>query len=247
MFFLQLDWTKNGLFLVFSVQLKVNYKQTNSCKFSCCFPMSANYKCARMVHQCPQESLQMNADFNKITTVLPRLVPITINCNLVTNIQTATTSGWAGLKSLLFENNCTTRFRFSCTMWINSWSLSESRAKVEGRLVLSKLNFIVRSSSFFFKQLYQASRYITLTQIWAGTFQKTQIWKPSTRRHRAQAFSSMSEPCFPSIILSLCRWLKTSLSLSNLEYIVKDGRSTASKLNVPLWPGHWLPGKMLIT
>ena len=40
-----------------------------------------------------QKSLQMNADFNKITTVLPRLVPITINCNLVTNIQTATTSG----------------------------------------------------------------------------------------------------------------------------------------------------------
>ena len=78
--------------------------------------MSANYKYARMVpliwsydiyfatimichqegkhrHQCPQESLQMNADFNKITTVLPRLVPITYNCNLVTNIQTATTSG----------------------------------------------------------------------------------------------------------------------------------------------------------
>ena len=78
--------------------------------------MSANYKCARMVpliwsydiyfatikichqegkhrHQCPQESIQMNADFSKITTVLPRLVPITIYCNLVTNIQTATTSG----------------------------------------------------------------------------------------------------------------------------------------------------------
>ena len=123
-FFCKMDWTKNGLFLVFFVQLKVNYKQTNSCKFSCCFPMSANYKCARMVpliwsydiyfatikichqegkhrHQCPQESLQMNADFNKITTVLPRLVPITINCNLVTNIQTATTSGWARSKSLV--------------------------------------------------------------------------------------------------------------------------------------------------
>ena len=78
--------------------------------------MSANYKYARMVpliwsygiyfdtimichqegkhrRQCPQESLQMNANFSKITTVYLLVPPITINCNLVTNIQTATTSG----------------------------------------------------------------------------------------------------------------------------------------------------------
>ena len=44
-------------------------------------------------HQCPQESLQMNANFSKITTVYLLVPPITINCNLVTNLQTATTSG----------------------------------------------------------------------------------------------------------------------------------------------------------